>query len=155
MNHCLPPHFQIAARPTPLQLITRLLLAASTLSVSRTLEDNHESSNRGPCRHFVAMPFVPPCYAPQFFFDTDVLGIVRGAMDDRVVADQWSCDRPIEGSVYQGFHVDYQRPLFAEAPEMQLPAYMRHLARASTFGPPNLFVIPATVPRLKLLAGDT
>jgi hypothetical protein len=92
------------------------------------LEDNRENSNRGPCRHFVPMPFVPPCYAPQFFFDTDVLGIVRGAMDDRVVADQWGCDLPIERSDYQGFHADYQRPLFAEAPEMHLPAYMLNVS---------------------------
>ena len=92
------------------------------------LEDNHETSNRGPCRHFLPMPFMPPCYAPEFFFDTDVLRIVRGAMDDRVVADQWGCDVPLKGSDYQRFHADYQRPLFAEAPDMQLPAYMLNVS---------------------------
>ena len=49
-------------------------------------------------------------------------------MDDRVVADQWGCDLPIEGSDYQGFHADYQRPLFVEVPEMQLPAYMLNVS---------------------------
>ena len=36
------------------------------------------------------MPFEPPCYAPEFFFDSDILEIIRGAMDDRVVAQQGS-----------------------------------------------------------------
>jgi ectoine hydroxylase-related dioxygenase (phytanoyl-CoA dioxygenase family) len=51
------------------------------------------------------------------------LTIVRGVMDDRVVADQWGCDVPLRGSAYQGVHVDYQRPLFSEAPDLSLPAY--------------------------------
>ncbi len=70
------------------------------------------------------MPFEPPCFAPEFFFDAGVLSIVRGAMDDRVVADQWGCDVPLRGSEYQEVHVDYQRPLFAEVPDLLLPTYM-------------------------------
>ncbi len=85
--------------------------------------DSGQASNRGPHRHFVAMPFEPPCYAPQFFFDPDVLGIVRGLMDDRVVADQWGCDVPVRGSEYQDVHADYQRPLFPEVPDLALPVY--------------------------------
>ena len=81
------------------------------------------ASNRGPHRHFFAMPFEPPIFIPQFFFDDDVLCIVRGLMDDRVVADQWGCDVPLRGSEYQGVHVDYQRPLFPEVPDLALPAY--------------------------------
>jgi hypothetical protein len=80
-------------------------------------------SNRGLHRHFFAMPFEPPIFNPQFFFDDDVLYIVRGLMDDRVVADQWGCDVPLRGSEYQAVHVDYQRPLFPEAPNLELPAY--------------------------------
>ncbi len=82
------------------------------------------SPNRGAHRHFLPMPFDPPCFAPQFFFDPDVLSIVRTLMDDRIVADQWGCDVPLLGSEYQGWHVDYQRPLFPEAPDMPLPIYM-------------------------------
>ena len=41
-----------------------------------------------------------------------------------MVADQWGCDVPLRGSDLQGIHVDYQRPLFAEAPELVLPPYM-------------------------------
>ena len=70
------------------------------------------------------MPFEPPCFNPGFFFDEEVLNVVRGAMDDRVVADQWGCDVPLTGSDYQGLHPDYQRPLFSEAPDLSLPAYV-------------------------------
>jgi len=79
--------------------------------------------NRGPHRYFVAMPFEPPIFAPQFFFDDSVLRIVRRLMDERVVTDQWGCDVPLRGSEYQDAHVDYQRPLFPEAPDLALPAY--------------------------------
>lgn len=80
--------------------------------------------NRGPHRHFLPMPFEPPCFAPEFFFDHQVLSVVRGAMDDRVVADQWGCDVPLRGSDFQEFHADYQRPLFAETPDLVLPTYI-------------------------------
>jgi Phytanoyl-CoA dioxygenase (PhyH) len=81
------------------------------------------ASNRGPHRYFLAMPFEPPIFVPQFFFDDDVRSIVRGLMDDRIVADQWGCDVPLRGSEYQEAHVDYQRPLFPEAPDLALPIY--------------------------------
>lgn len=92
------------------------------------LDGHRESPNRGPHRHFLPMPFDRPCYAPEFFFDPVVLAIVRGIMDDRVVADQWGCDVPLAGSVFQQFHADYQRPLFAEAPDLALPAYMLNVS---------------------------
>ena len=59
--------------------------------------------NRGPRRHFLTMPFEPPCCrshhaSPENFSSiTQVLNIVRGVMDDRVVADQWGCD--VQGSL--------------------------------------------------------
>ena len=88
------------------------------------LEKNRDKPNRGEHRHFLAMPFTPPCFAPEFFFDAGILSIVRGVMDDRVVADQWGCDVPVRGSKHQQFHVDYQRPLFPEAADLLLPTYM-------------------------------
>ena len=30
------------------------------------------------------MPFQPPCFAPEFFFDADVLRIVQGVMDSQM-----------------------------------------------------------------------
>src|SRR5262245_49722123 len=63
--------------------------------------------NRGPQRHFLPMPFEPPCFAPEFFFNPEVLRIIHQAMEE-VVADQWGCDVPLLGSQYQQPHVDYQ-----------------------------------------------
>lgn len=80
--------------------------------------------NRGPHRYFLPMPLDRPCLAPEFLFDPLVLGIVRGLMDERVVADQWGCDVPVRGSEYQDVHVDYQRPLFPELPDIVLPPYI-------------------------------
>jgi ectoine hydroxylase-related dioxygenase (phytanoyl-CoA dioxygenase family) len=39
-------------------------------------------------------------------------------------ADQWGCDTPLRGSIYQNAHVDYRSPLFAEEPDLPLPTYM-------------------------------
>lgn len=83
-----------------------------------------EEPNRGPHRHFLPMPFQPPCFAPRFFFDPTVLEIARSVLGSRVVADQWGCDVPLRGSEYQEAHADYKRPLFQEAPDMQLPPYI-------------------------------
>ncbi len=88
------------------------------------LESHRDQPNRGPQRHHIPMPFESPCFSPEFFFNAAVLSIVRGAMDDRIVADQWGCDVPLLGSGFQDFHADYARPLFAEAPNLSLPAYM-------------------------------
>jgi ectoine hydroxylase-related dioxygenase (phytanoyl-CoA dioxygenase family) len=88
------------------------------------LKRHREEPNRGPHRHFLPMPFQPGIFAPEFFFDNDVLRVVHGTMDGRIVADQWGCDVPLRGSQHQRAHVDYQRPLFAEAPDLMLPAYM-------------------------------
>jgi hypothetical protein len=85
--------------------------------------ESGQPPNRGSFRHSLAMPFEPPCFAPEFFFDPDVLSIMRGLMDDRSIADQWGCDVPLRGSEYQGVHADYRRPLFPESPDLQLPAY--------------------------------
>jgi hypothetical protein len=88
------------------------------------LKHYEHQPNRGPYRHFLPMPFEPPCFAPEFFFDAEVLSIVRGAMDERVVADQWGCDVPVRGSEFQNVHVDYRRPLFEEMADLPLPPYM-------------------------------
>jgi hypothetical protein len=50
------------------------------------------------------MPFDPPCFAPEFFFDAEVLRILRGAMGDR--------------------RCGYRNPLFPECPARPLPPYM-------------------------------
>ncbi len=98
--------------------------AAFWPAITDYLAANRDRPNRGDHRHFLPMPFDPPCFAPEFFFDPGILAVVRAAMDDRIVADQWGCDVPLAGSTHQGLHIDYRRPLFAEAPTLQLPPYM-------------------------------
>ena len=90
----------------------------------RYLSEHCYTPNRGMNRHFLPVPFEPPCFAHEFFFDQRILDVLRLAMDDRIVADQWGCDVPLKGSVHQGLHVDYARPLFTETPELILPSYM-------------------------------
>lgn len=113
--------------------VLRNRLAASLINKCREafwpvlldyLERHHEQPNRGPHRHFLPLPFDPPCFATEFFFNADVLSIVRAYMDDRIVADQWGCDVPVLGSPFQAAHVDYQRPLFPEVPDLLLPPHM-------------------------------
>src|SRR5690349_12769768 len=85
---------------------------------------HQDQPNRGPRRYFLPMPFAASCFAPEFFFDTEILKIVREIMDERVVVDQYGCDVAMQGATYQGAHVDYQRPLFPESPDLLLPTYM-------------------------------
>ena len=114
-NH-LPKHLIDACRDALWPALTSYLVTHA------------EEPNRGPHRHFLPMPFDPPCFVPEFFFDAEILSVVRGAMGDRIVADQWGCDVPLNGSTHQGVHADYQRPLFPEAPGMPLPAYMLNVS---------------------------
>lgn len=88
------------------------------------LERYRDQPNRGPHRHFLPMPFEQPCFTPEFFFDSDILNVVQSVMDNRIIADQWGCNVPLGGSMYQQAHIDYQRPLFPETPDLSLPAYM-------------------------------
>jgi ectoine hydroxylase-related dioxygenase (phytanoyl-CoA dioxygenase family) len=88
------------------------------------LNRNEHLPNRGTNRHFLPMPFEPPCFASEFFFDTEILQILQNVMGENIVADQWGCDVPLFGSDYQIAHVDYQRPLFFEMPGLHLPPYM-------------------------------
>jgi hypothetical protein len=86
--------------------------------------DHEREPNRGPHRHYLPMPFHGPCFAPEFFFDKAILDVIRGAMGARVVARPMGLRCPVRGSEYQRFHVDYQRPLFEEAPDLSLPPYI-------------------------------
>ncbi len=88
------------------------------------LEMNGHLPNRGTNRHFLPMPFEPPCFNSKFFFDREILQILEVVMGDKIVADQWGCDVPLLGSAFQNVHADYQRPLFEEYPDLQLPPHM-------------------------------
>lgn len=92
--------------------------------LKKHLDNNGHLPNRGANRHFLPMPFEQPCFVPEFFFDPEILAIAKSIMGDRIIADQWGCDVPLPGSTYQPAHIDYQRPLFHENPDLQLPTYM-------------------------------
>jgi len=96
------------------------------------LKNNGHLPNRGTNRYFLPMPFEPHGFAPEFFFDNTILSIIKSILGDRIAADQWGCDVPLSGSDYQTVHVDYQRPLFQEFPDLQLPAYMLVMSFALT-----------------------
>lgn len=112
-------------------LVNRCRLAFLTV-FQKYLEINGHIPNRGTNRHFLPMPFEEPCFAPEFFFDDKILTIVKNILGDRIAADQWGCDVPLAGSDYQTVHVDYQRPLFYEFPDLQLPPYMLVMSFALT-----------------------
>lgn len=108
------------------QLFERSLVESCRKAVWSTLLAHIASRepNRGAHRHFLPMPFDPPCFAQEFFFDETIMDIARSTLGDRVVADQWGCDVALEGSTFQGVHADYARPLFGEMPDLALPPYM-------------------------------
>jgi hypothetical protein len=91
--------------------------------LSAYLDAYRDEPNRGPHRHFLPMPFHTPCFSPEFFFNGTLLALVQRVMGDRIVADQWGSDTPVLGSIHQGFHADYRRPLFEESPHLLLPPY--------------------------------
>jgi len=44
------------------------------------LSSHGHEPNRGAHRHFLPMHFTPPCFAAEFFFNTEVLDVVCGVM---------------------------------------------------------------------------
>src|SRR4051812_20368741 len=58
------------------------------------LDSNEHLPNRGTKRYYLPMPFEPPCFALEFFFDPEILAIVKRLMGDRIIVDQWGCDVP-------------------------------------------------------------
>jgi ectoine hydroxylase-related dioxygenase (phytanoyl-CoA dioxygenase family) len=93
---------------------------------------------------------------PKYFFDGDVVSILHHVMDDKVVADQWGCDTPLRGSIHQGVHPDYRRPLFQELPDLSLPFYMVILSFglidiAPPFGPIEIAPGTHSMPREEAL----
>ena len=82
--------------------------------------EHADKPNRGPCRHYIALPFEPPFYNPRFFDDDDVVAIVGRILGRDMCIDQYASDTPLQGSVYQDVHADIG-PLFDEEPHMWHP----------------------------------
>ena len=51
------------------------------------LENNGHLPNRGTNRYFLPMPFEPPCFVPEFFFDETILNLVKSILGDKIMAD--------------------------------------------------------------------
>jgi hypothetical protein len=69
--------------------------------------------NRGPCRYYVTLPFVPPWADRTLYEDDDVLAIVERLVDRDPVMVQLATDTPLRGSEHQELHRDAP-PLFPE-----------------------------------------
>ncbi len=62
------------------------------------IEENAQFSNRGPNRHFMAMPFDLSTFTPDFFFNPTILEMIKLVLGERIVIDQWGCDTAVSGS---------------------------------------------------------
>ena len=82
--------------------------------------EHADNPNRGPCRHYITLPFEPPLYNPCFFDDNTVIAIASQILGEDFVIDQYASDTPLKGSVYQEIHGDVG-PLFRENPDFQHP----------------------------------
>ena len=66
--------------------------------------DNHP--NRGPRRHYISLPLVPPFYDPRIFADETIVAIVAGLLGEDMAIAQYATDTPLSRSVYQAVHPD-------------------------------------------------
>lgn len=83
-------------------------------------QTHSETPNRGPNRYYIPLPFQPPIFNPQFFFDPTILAIHEAVLGENTRIDQFASDTSFNGSVYQDVHADVPA-LFHEAPEMIHP----------------------------------
>ena len=85
--------------------------------------DGGPGPNRGTQRHYLPMPFESPASRPSSSsilpcWPSCVVSWKTGSWPT-----EWGCGVPLPGSEYQEAHVDYQRPLFPEAPTLPLPPF--------------------------------
>ena len=84
------------------------------------LSENAEQPNRGPNRHYIALPLRPPLYHPSFFDNDDVHAIVTEILGEGAYIDQFASDTPFKDSVHQEIHSDLGL-LFDEEPDLSHP----------------------------------
>jgi ectoine hydroxylase-related dioxygenase (phytanoyl-CoA dioxygenase family) len=80
-----------------------------------------QSSNRGPNRYQMYVPFEPPFADPALYENPAVLQILEALMGPDLICTYFASDTPLPGSEHQRVHVD-TRLLFPETP-LSLPAY--------------------------------
>ena len=76
---------------------------------------------RGPRRHYIALPMVPPFYDPRIFADATIVAIVERLLGEPMAMAQYATDTPLSHSVYQAVHADVG-DLFPEEPTSYPPA---------------------------------
>ena len=72
-------------------------MIAKSVFLSDYLKTRSAQPNRGPRRHFWRCYSSGLASTRNSFFDTDVLTIMRSAVDETVVADQWGYDVLLPG----------------------------------------------------------
>lgn len=76
--------------------------------------------NRGPMRHYIALPFDVPFYQSAIHANRDVIAIVKAILGEDVRLTRYATDTPSRGSVYQEWHGDVD-VLFPEEPDYVPP----------------------------------
>ena len=119
--------------------LPRALMAACNEAFAPILaahmDEIDNKPNRGPRRHYIALPMVPPFYDPRIFADATIVAIVERLLGEDMAMAQYATDTPLSHSVYQAVHADVG-DLFPEEPTPyppgadrgQLPLRRRHAA---------------------------
>ena len=84
------------------------------------MDEIAHNPNRGPRRHYIALPLVPPFYDPRIFDDDAIVAIVERLLGADMTMAQYATDTPLSRSVYQQVHADTPE-LFPEEPEFPAP----------------------------------
>ena len=79
-----------------------------------------QNPNRGPRRHYIALPLTAPFYDPRIFADETIVAIVERLLGTDMTMAQYATDTPLSHSVYQAVHADVFE-LFPEEPEYPSP----------------------------------
>ena len=105
--------------------LPRALMAACNEAFAPILathmDEIDNKPNRGPRRHYIALPTVPPFEDPRLFADATIVAIVERLLGEDMAMAQYATDTPLSHSVYQAVHADVG-DLFPEEPTPYPPA---------------------------------
>ena len=103
----------------PIETVTACLEAFGP-NAEEYLAEHADNPNRGPFRHYIPFPFLPPLYNPAFFNNDAVFAITSSILGKDMLIDQFASDTPYKGSVHQEIHADLG-VFFAEDPDLMHP----------------------------------
>ena len=86
--------------------LPRALMDECNQAFAPTLDDHMNeiahNPNRGPRRHYIALPLVPPFYDPRIFDDDAIVAIVERLLGADMTMAQYATDTPLEqNQIYQ------------------------------------------------------